>query len=85
MLMVYEDAVWVLLALIGATLLCSVYVMFLLFSKGVRILAAYGVKVYAQRRSVERKMDGGRASLAFGTAIPSSLPAAACDIPSDQP
>lgn len=84
MFIVYEDTVFVLLALGAAALLCTAYVMFLLLSKGVRILVAYGVKACA-RRSVEGEMDGSRVAPALVTPIPGLLPAAACDTPSDRP
>jgi hypothetical protein len=84
MFIVYENAACVVVALIGATLLCSVYGMFLLLSKGVRILAAYTTKAYALRHSVHRKINDGVAPM-FVTALVDSLPAAAWDMPTDRP
>lgn len=85
MFIVNENAACVLVALIAATALCGVYGMFLLLSKGVRILAAYAVKAYARGRSANRKMEGSGVSVAPATLIPVLLPATACDNPSDQP
>lgn len=83
MFMIYEDAVFVLLALGAAALLCMAYVIFLLLSKGVRILAAFGVKAYT-RRSFEKEMDNSRVAPDLLTPILGLLAAAAYDIPSDR-
>jgi hypothetical protein len=84
MFIVYENAACVVVALIGATLLCSIYGMFLLLSKGVRILAAYAIRVHARRPSVPKKIND-RVSPVFVAALVGSLPAAAWDIPSARP
>jgi hypothetical protein len=78
MYIVYEDASCLLLALITSTLLCSTYVMFLLLSKGVRILAPYAVKTYTRRHSVKREMNRVTVSPDLVTGISGSLPTAAC-------
>jgi hypothetical protein len=80
MYIVYEDAACVLLALITSMLLCLTYVMFLLLSKGARILAPYAEKAYPRRHSVEMEMNSRRVSPDLVTTISGSLPVAACTI-----
>ena len=69
MYIVYEDAACVLPALMTSTLLCLTYVMFILLSKGTRILTPSAVKADKQRHSVEREMNSRRVSPDLVTAI----------------
>ena len=86
MYVVNENAACVLVALIAATALCGVYGMFLLLSKGVRILGRIRRKGLRMRGpSSKRKMEVSRASVAPVTPVSVLLLTTAWDNPSDQP